>query len=114
MSHPLKIALVGNPNCGKTSVFNQLTGLRQKVGNFPGVTVEKKSGTIELDNSEVTLIDFPGLYSLFPNSQDERIVVSTLAVVKRETNSWKWPIVQFIFMTAMAYFGSWAAYAIFS
>ena len=77
MSHPIKIALVGNPNCGKTSVFNQLTGLRQKVGNFPGVTVEKKTGSVNLGNSEITLIDFPGLYSLFPNSQDERIVVST-------------------------------------
>ena len=77
MSQPIKIALVGNPNCGKTSVFNQLTGLRQKVGNFPGVTVEKKTGTFKLADTEATLIDFPGLYSLFPNSQDERIVVST-------------------------------------
>ena len=56
------IALVGNPNSGKSSVFNQLTGLRQKVGNFPGVTVEKKVGKIELtDNEAITLIDLPGI-----------------------------------------------------
>ena len=78
MTPSIKIALVGNPNSGKTSTFNQLTGLRQKVGNFPGVTVEKKTGVLELqNNTKVNLIDFPGLYSLFPNAQDERIVVST-------------------------------------
>ena len=82
MTNSLKIALVGNPNCGKTSVFNQLTGLRQKVGNFPGVTVEKKTGNFQLNKTQVTLIDFPGLYSLFPNSQDERLVVSTFLNTK--------------------------------
>ncbi|MBI5917281.1 MAG: ferrous iron transport protein B [Bacteroidetes bacterium] len=73
------IALAGNPNSGKSSIFNQLTGLRQKVANFPGVTVEKKSGKFQLyDNEEVTLIDLPGAYSLYPNSEDERVVLNVL------------------------------------
>ena len=72
------IALVGNPNSGKSSVFNQLTGLRQKVGNFHGVTVDKKLGTLTLSaDVRATVIDFPGTYSLFPTSQDERIVTET-------------------------------------
>ena len=78
-------ALVGNPNAGKSSVFNQLTGLRQKVGNFPGVTVEKKTGTVMLEGGQdtphkegVTLVDLPGTYSLYPNSQDERVVLNIL------------------------------------
>ncbi len=70
-----RIALVGNPNCGKSSIFNHLTGLRQKTGNFPGVTVEKREGTLSLPGgNEVQLVDFPGAYSLYPNSLDERIV----------------------------------------
>lgn len=73
------IALLGNPNCGKSSVFNHLTGLRQKVGNFPGVTVDKKIGKTTLpDQSEVTLVDFPGTYSFYPTSIDERIVAQSL------------------------------------
>ena len=78
-------ALVGNPNAGKSSVFNQLTGLRQKVGNFPGVTVEKKTGIVVLKSEDtnssisVNLIDLPGTYSLYPNSQDERIVLNVLS-----------------------------------
>ncbi|MEZ5042325.1 MAG: ferrous iron transport protein B [Saprospiraceae bacterium] len=73
------VGLFGNPNCGKSTLFNHLTGLRQKVGNFPGVTVDKKIGTFKLDGQqEVTLIDFPGTYSFYPNSQDERIAVQTL------------------------------------
>jgi ferrous iron transport protein B len=75
----LTIALVGNPNSGKTSVFNQLTGLRQKVANFPGVTVEKKSGKFQLPGGEeITVIDFPGAYSLYPTSHDERLVLNVL------------------------------------
>jgi ferrous iron transport protein B len=74
-----KIALVGNPNSGKSSLFNQLTGLNQKIGNFPGVTVEKKSGTFKLpDGRSVELIDFPGIYSIYPRSLDERIVSEVL------------------------------------
>ncbi len=73
------VALIGNPNCGKSTVFNQLTGLRQKVGNFPGVTVEKKVGNFQLNNQKVRLVDFPGTYSLYPTSQDERVVLNILA-----------------------------------
>ena len=72
-------AFVGNPNAGKSSIFNQLTGLRQKVGNFPGVTVDKKTGFVMLENQEVKALDLPGTYSLYPNSQDERIVLNILA-----------------------------------
>jgi ferrous iron transport protein B len=73
------IALLGNPNCGKSSTFNQLTGLRQKIGNFPGVTVDKKSGKTQLPNGqEAELTDFPGTYSFYPTSLDERIVVQSL------------------------------------
>jgi ferrous iron transport protein B len=66
------IVLIGNPNSGKSSVFNHLTGLRQKVGNFPGVTVEKKSGVFKLSGKEgVTVTDLPGTYSLYPRRSDE-------------------------------------------
>ncbi len=78
MQKNYKIALLGNPNAGKSSVFNLLTGMRQKIGNFPGVTVDKKLGTALLaPDFSVTLIDFPGTYSLFPTSSDERIVTNT-------------------------------------
>lgn len=74
-----KIALVGNPNSGKSTLFNILTGSNQQVSNFPGVTVDKKSGTLTLNNDEkIRITDMPGTYSLFPNSLEERIVVSAL------------------------------------
>jgi ferrous iron transport protein B len=74
-----KVALVGNPNSGKSSLFNQLTGLKQKIGNFPGVTVEKRSGTTTLpDGSAVEVIDLPGIYSIYPRSLDEQIVAEIL------------------------------------
>lgn len=80
MTKTFTIALLGNPNCGKSSLFNQLTGLRQKVGNFPGVTVDKKVGKLVLGNrQEVSIIDFPGTYSFYPTSIDERIVVQSLS-----------------------------------
>jgi len=70
------ILMAGNPNSGKSTLFNLLTGLNQKVGNYPGVTVDKKTGTIGLGlNKEVTLLDLPGAYSMYPSSKDERIVV---------------------------------------
>ena len=72
------IALIGNPNCGKTTLFNELTGLRQKVGNYPGVTVEKKEGKILIDNEEITVLDLPGTYSLSANSPDEKVVTDIL------------------------------------
>ena len=69
------IALIGNPNAGKSTLFNRLTGLRQTTGNFPGVTVEKHQGTVELTHSALNLIDLPGIYSLDGTSADERIAV---------------------------------------
>lgn len=80
----VKIALVGNPNCGKTTLFNALTGLHQKVANFPGVTVEKKSGSFRVFNSSTgkptsfSITDLPGTYSLYPKSPDERIPFQVL------------------------------------
>lgn len=71
----ISIALIGNPNAGKSTLFNRLTGLRQTTANFPGVTVEKHQGTVELKNSALTLVDLPGIYSLDGNSVDERIAV---------------------------------------
>jgi len=74
-----KITLIGNPNSGKTTLFNQLTGLNQKVGNFPGVTVERKSGLCKLLNNEIVqIIDLPGTYSIYPKSYDEEIVFDVL------------------------------------
>ncbi|MFA6467314.1 MAG: ferrous iron transport protein B [Bacteroidota bacterium] len=73
------IAIIGNPNCGKTTLFNSLTGLRQKVGNYPGVTVEKKEGKVLLDNgTEISLLDLPGTYSLSANSPDEKVATDVL------------------------------------
>lgn len=66
----MEIALIGNPNCGKTSLFNQMTGNRQRVGNWPGVTVEKKEGNYKLDRS-LTIQDLPGIYSMSPYSPEE-------------------------------------------
>lgn len=79
MSNNLKIALVGNPNTGKTSIFNILTGLHQKVGNYPGITVDKKQGNFHLENKQrVDVIDLPGTYSLNPSSIDESITTKYL------------------------------------
>jgi ferrous iron transport protein B len=76
----MKIALIGNPNSGKTSLFNQLTGLRQKVGNFPGVTVDKKIGFTKLITGEkVEVLDLPGTYSIYPSSIDEQVVLEVLS-----------------------------------
>jgi ferrous iron transport protein B len=73
------IALVGNPNSGKTSLFNQLTGLNQKIGNYPGVTVDKKTGTFILPGGKkAEVIDLPGAYSIYPRSEDERVVFDVL------------------------------------
>ena len=63
-------ALIGNQNCGKTTLFNQLTGSNQHVGNFPGVTVEKKEGTLK-KRRDVTIVDLPGIYSLSPYTSEE-------------------------------------------
>lgn len=79
MSKNINVALIGNPNTGKTSVFNQLTGLKQKVGNYPGITVEKKEGICKLPRGvKAHIIDLPGTYSLNTTSLDESIVVELL------------------------------------
>lgn len=75
----IKVALVGNPNTGKTSLFNQLTGLKQKVGNYPGITVDKKVGKAQLtDQIYASIVDLPGTYSINPTTIDENIVLQTL------------------------------------
>ena len=71
-----RFALMGNPNCGKTTLFNRLTGSHQYVGNWPGVTVEKKEGPIK--NTSVTVVDLPGIYSLSPYSPEETVARNCL------------------------------------
>ncbi|MCB2378801.1 ferrous iron transport protein B [Hymenobacter sp. BT635] len=74
-----RIALIGNPNSGKSSLFNQLTGLNQKVGNFPGVTVDRKTGISQLTaQHRAEIIDLPGTYSLYPKSLDEKVITDLL------------------------------------
>lgn len=83
---PIKVALIGNPNTGKTSVFNQLTGLHQQVGNYPGITVEKKIGACKLnETTKATIIDLPGTYSLNASSIDENVVIELL-MNKKDVN----------------------------
>lgn len=80
MKADIRVALVGNPNTGKSTLFNALTGLNQKIGNFPGVTVDKKIGFSALpDGRRAEIVDLPGTYSLYPKSRDESIVFSVLA-----------------------------------
>lgn len=79
MNRVYKIALVGNPNSGKSSLFNALTGLNQKVGNFPGVTVDKKTGISKIsEDLKAQIIDLPGTYSLYPKSADEQVTYEVL------------------------------------
>ena len=78
-ANPIKVTLIGNPNVGKTSVFNDLTGLNQQVGNYPGITVEKKQGVCKLSDSiKAKIIDLPGTYSLNASSIDENVVIELL------------------------------------
>ena len=80
MKADIRVALVGNPNTGKSTLFNILTGLNQKIGNFPGVTVDKKTGFCQLpDGRTAEIIDLPGTYSIYPKSKDESVVFSVLA-----------------------------------
>lgn len=78
VSRSLSIAVVGNPNSGKSTLFNRVTGLNQRTANYPGVTVEKRTGKLTLGSRVFNLIDLPGIYSLSPESTDERIVVDVL------------------------------------
>ena len=75
---PLRLGLIGSPNSGKTTLFNALTGLRAKVGNYPGVTVERREGSASFDGRQSVVIDLPGAYSLSPVSPDEEVVVRVL------------------------------------
>src|SRR5436305_8040542 len=80
------VAVIGPPNSGKTTLFNRLTGLRQKVANFPGVTVEQHTGVAELpDGRAVSLIDLPGVYSLSPRSEDEQVAFDVLTGKRADT-----------------------------
>ena len=81
-SRPMRIALAGNPNCGKTTLFNALTGSNQYVGNWPGVTVEKKEGTARLGDKDLTVVDLPGIYSLSPYSMEE--IVSRNYIIEEQ------------------------------
>ena len=74
----LTVALIGNPNTGKSTLFNTLAGIRQRVGNYPGVTVEKKTGLMDYEGRRYELVDLPGLYSLAPRSRDEMVAVDVL------------------------------------
>ena len=78
MKKKFRVVLAGNPNCGKTCIFNALTGARQHVGNYPGVTVESKSGSFTLNGAEIELIDLPGVYSLSSSSPEEDVVFQEL------------------------------------
>lgn len=86
MNHPKHYAVVGNPNSGKTTLFNALTGLKQKVGNYPGVTVEKKSGQfIGQHGEKIELLDLPGSYSLSAHAPDERVTRDVLLGLRHDT-----------------------------
>ncbi len=76
--HAFTLALVGNPNAGKTTLFNALTGLRAKTANFPGTTVERKVGRLHLDHRQIVVVDLPGLYSLDSKSPDEKLAADAL------------------------------------
>lgn len=84
MSENPNIILVGNPNTGKSTIFNLLTGLNQKIGNFPGVTVDKKVGHFKINNTKYNIIDLPGTYSLNPTSEDEKITRDYIATTSQK------------------------------
>ena len=81
----IRIALAGNPNAGKTTIFNGLTGLRQKIANYPGITVEKKTGRCMVGDTEVEVLDLPGTYSLVAASPDEQVTSTVLEGVRGDT-----------------------------
>lgn len=84
MNKRIQVSIAGNPNCGKSSLFNALTGLRQRTGNYPGVTVEKMSGVFRLGQREFDLVDLPGLYSLQARSPDEKVAADLIREASTE------------------------------
>lgn len=78
MNKEIKVALAGNPNSGKSTLFNYLTGLNQKIGNYPGITVDKKNGHFKIGDCRISLTDLPGTYSIYPRTDDEQIVRDVL------------------------------------
>ena len=88
MNSKIKFSLLGNPNCGKTAIFNLLTGLNQKVANYPGITVERKLSEVSINsNLKLALEDFPGSYSIIPQSIDEQIVSTSILKWINNTDS---------------------------
>jgi ferrous iron transport protein B len=79
-SSNVSVAVLGNPNTGKSTLFNALTGVRQQTGNYPGVTVEKRTGCFKIGARQFELTDLPGTYSLAPRSPDEMLTVNVLLV----------------------------------
>ena len=74
----IRVALTGNPNTGKSTIFNEITGARQKIGNWPGVTVDKKEGHVTFEGKHIQVIDLPGTYSVNARSPEEKIVIDYL------------------------------------
>ena len=77
-SRPINVCLAGNPNCGKTTIFSALTGVRQRTGNYPGVTVEKREASFRVGDRTIRVVDLPGIYSLTPHSPDERVALDAI------------------------------------
>ena len=100
----VKIALAGNPNCGKTTLFNALTGSNQFVGNWPGVTVEKKEGRLK-GHKDVIIMDLPGIYSLSPYTLEE-VVARNYLVADRMQSSILWTV-QILSVTYIFLHRSW-------
>ena len=87
MRNNTNITLVGNPNCGKTAVFNLLTGMNQKVSNYPGTTVSSKQSKVKIAGNIFNIVDLPGTYSIVPETIDEKIVTKHLFEINANPNN---------------------------